>query len=122
MTVLTKESIQELLQKNDKAVAHALVVLFKNQTATEQNSESTINRNGEGFRPAHARVGTSMANFYMSRNFLTPKQVAYWRRPMKDGNSRIGIYWRQLIVAAKAKAKAAAASAKDASYAQYTGE
>ena len=102
--MLNKETIVSLLMQNDKAVARALVVLNANQTSTEQRSESTINRNGEGFRPAHARVGTSMANFYMARGYLTAKQVEYWRRPMKCGNSRIGIYWRQLVIAAEKKA------------------
>ena len=104
-TALTKEVISALLKTNDKAVARALVVLYRNQTASEQSSESTINRNGEGFRPAHARMGSSMATFYLARGYLTPKQVAYWRKPMACGNSRIEIYWRQLAIAAEAKAK-----------------
>lgn len=102
-TTLTKESIQMLLTSNDKAVGRALIVLFNNQTASEQSTESTINRNGKGFRPCHARMGTSMAQFFMTRGYLTAKQVAYWRKPMADGNSRIGIYWSQLIEAAKSK-------------------
>lgn len=104
--MLNKETIVKLLSENDKAVAHALVVLLKNQTATEVQSESTINRNGQGFRPCHARLGTSMAEFYLNRNFLSPKQVAYWRKPMACGNMRIAVYWRQLAEAAAAKAAA----------------
>lgn len=101
--MLSKEATVKLLETNDKAVAHALVVLYKNQTADEQRTEDTKYRNGEGFRPCHARVGTSMATFYLNRGFLTAKQVAYWRRAMKDGNTRIGIYWKQLAIAAEAK-------------------
>ena len=104
--MLSKEVIVKLLQENDLAVARALVVLYNNQTSTEQSSESTINRNGQGFRPAHARMGTSMAEFYLKKGYLSPKQVAYWRKPMADGNSKIGIYWRQLAEAAAAKAAA----------------
>jgi hypothetical protein len=104
--LLTRESITNLLATNDKAVARALVVLNNNQTLTEQSSEATINRNGMGFRPCHARMGTNMANFYKKAGFLTTKQVAYWRKPMKDGNMKIAIYWKQLVAAAQAKAAA----------------
>jgi len=101
--MLSKDAIVRLLETNDKAVARALVVLYNNQTSSEQASEETRFRNGEGFRPCHARVGTSMATFYMSRNFLTLKQIAYWRHKMKCGNMRISVYWKQLALAAEAK-------------------
>jgi hypothetical protein len=102
--MLSKETIVSLLLNNDKAIARALVVLNQHQTASEQASESTILHNGEGFRPCHARMGTSMATFFQRRGFLSPKQIAYWRKPMSDGNTRIGIYWKQLALAAEQKA------------------
>ena len=101
--MLNKDTISKLLLTNDKAVARALVVLNNNQTATEQNSQATINRNGMGFRPCHARMGTSMATFYQARGFLTAKQIAYWRMKDKAGNMRIEIYWKQLVDAANKK-------------------
>lgn len=106
--MLTKDKIVHLLKTNDQALARALVVLNRNQTVSEQNSQSTINRNGEGFRPCHARMGTSMAEFFTKRGYLSPKQLAYWRVVMKDGNMRIAIYWRQLVEAAEAKQAAKA--------------
>ena len=69
--MLNKEQIVKLLATNDKAVARALVVVNGNQTANERSAEATINRNGEGFRPCHARMGTSMAQFYEKRGYLT---------------------------------------------------
>jgi hypothetical protein len=102
--MMTKNEIVRLLETNDKAIAHALVVLYKNQTLNEQRSETTINRNGEGFRPCHARMGTSMAEFYQKRGFLSSKQVAYWRVKDKNGDMRLSIYWRQLAEAAEVKA------------------
>lgn len=114
MTIpLTKESIQALLLRNDKAVARALLVLNANQTSFEQASESTINRNGMGFRPCHARMGTSMAQFFTLRGYLTPKQVEYWRKPMACGNTKIGIYWKQLVVAANAKKEVVVAETEE---------
>ena len=106
--MLNKEQIVKLLATNDKAVARALVVVNGNQTANERSAEATINRNGEGFRPCHARMGTSMAQFYEKRGYLTEKQVAYWRKTDKTGAMRIAIYWRQLAEAAELKGKSAA--------------
>ena len=100
---LTRESIVNLLSTNDKAVARALVVLKNNQTADERTSETTRHANGMGFRPAHARMGTSMATFYEKFGKLSEKQIAYWRAKDVKGNMRIAIYWRQLIEAANNK-------------------
>lgn len=100
----TVESIRTLLATNDLAVGRALIVLRNRQTADEQSSETTKHLNGRGFRPCHARMGTSMASFFERRGYLTTKQVNYWRAKMADGNSRIEIYARQLLEEAAAKA------------------
>ena len=100
----TKETLQTLLEKNDKAVCRALVVLNNRQNVEEQLQQATKYLNGRGFRPAHARMGTSMAEFFSKRGYLTPKQISYWRATDKRGNSRIGIYWRQLLEEVETKA------------------
>lgn len=97
MNKLTKAQIVAMLEQNDKWVARALVVLHERQTSSEQSSEVTINRNNRGFRPCHARMGSSMAKFFTKRGYLTPKQIAYWRARDKQGNMRIGIYAGQLL-------------------------
>ncbi len=106
----TVDSIKNLLATNDRAVGRALIVLRNRQTEDEQRSETTRHLNGRGFRPCHARMGTSMADFFQRRGYLTEKQINYWRAKMADGNSRIEIYARQLLeeAAAKASAKQAA--------------
>ena len=104
---LTGTDIVNLLRTNDKAIARALIVLKDRQTADEQASESTRHLNGRGFRPCHARMGVSMAKFYERNGYLSPKQLAYWRKEGKEG-MRIAIYWRQLLEAAKEKAARAA--------------
>lgn len=109
-TMLTKQALVALLQTNDRAVGRALLVVNANQTRDEQVQQDTKYRNGEGFRPCHARMGTSMAQFYAARGYLTPKQVAYWRKTDRSGEMRIGIYWRQLAEAAEAKAALRAAA------------
>ena len=89
---LQKAYIVNLLATKDKAIARALIVLKNNQTADECIQEATTHHNGRGFRPCHARMGTSMALFYERTNFLTPKQIAYWRKLDENGNMRIAIY------------------------------
>jgi len=103
---LTGTDIVNLLRRSDKAVARALLVLHANQTSSEQVAEQTRLHNGVGFRPCHARMGSSMAKFYLRNGYLSPKQIAYWRREGKEG-MRISIYWRQLLAAAHRKAEAA---------------
>ena len=100
----TIDSIKHLLATNDKAIGRALVVLTARQTADERSTETTKHLNGRGFRPCHARVGQSMAQFFQNRGFITAKQAAYWRKPMACGNPRIAIYARQLLEQAELNA------------------
>ena len=92
-----KQYIIDLLRRSDKAIARALVVLTERQTNDEKDIQQTKYSNGKGFRPCHARMGTSMASFYQSRGFLSQKQINYWRHQMKDGKMRIEIYANQLL-------------------------
>ncbi len=93
----TKEKIVDLLRNNDVAVGRALSRLTKNQTYDERQSENTKHNNGIGFRPCHARLGTSMGKFFDRNGYLTEKQIAYWRRCEKNGKMRIEIYANQLL-------------------------
>jgi hypothetical protein len=102
---MNKDIIVNLLKTNDKAVARAIVVLNERQTATEQASEFTINNNGVGFTPADAHMGTSMAKFFLRNGYLSPKQIAYWRKPNVKGVPRICKYAGQLLDIALTKAK-----------------
>lgn len=106
--MLNKDTIVKLLATNSKAVARALVLLNNRQTTDEQASENTRYLNGRGFRPCHARMGTSMAKFFERNGYLSPKQLAYWRVRDKTGSMRIGIYWAQLLEEAEIKQKKAA--------------
>lgn len=103
---MNKLLIQELLNTNDKAVARAVFVLNERQTHSEQSSEHTINDNGVGFTPADARMGTSMAKFVARNGYLSPKQIAYWRKPNVRGVPRINKYAGQLAEIAAEKAAA----------------
>lgn len=105
--MVTKFEIINLLKTRDAAVARALVVLNERQTADEQVQEGTKYQNGRGFRPCHARMGTSMAKFFLRNGYLTPKQINYWRALQKDGKMRIEIYAGQLLEVSSEKARKA---------------
>lgn len=92
-----RDSIIALLASNDQAVGRALIRLADRQTADERVEENTKHRNGRGFKPCHARMGTSMAEAFAKYGRLTPKQVAYWRVKDANGSMRIGCYTRQLL-------------------------
>lgn len=118
---LDKPGMVQLLSTNDNAVIRALMVLHDRQTHDEQSSHATRHLNGRGFKPCHARMGSSMAKFAQRTGFLTPKQLAYWRRPDASGSPRIACYWAQLAEAAKEKAaKKALDNTTSASYAEHT--
>ena len=108
--IATKETILQVLQRKDHigmhAVGRALVHIYNRQTATEQSCERTIELNGVGFTGVDGEIGASMAQFYINRQYLTPKQVAYWQRPHgKSGSTKIGKYWKQLLEEANKKMK-----------------
>lgn len=88
--VWNKKSVQDLLGKSDEAVKRALVHLYNRQTDSEQAIEDTKFRNDIGFTAADAPRLTSIAKFYLSRKFLSPKQVSLVRR-------RIFKYWKQML-------------------------
>ena len=58
--IWNKESIKDLLVANEPALKKALLVVYANQTAVEQSSERTIERNGVGLagrRSSSRRTG-----------------------------------------------------------------
>lgn len=108
MTIVTKDSLQALLNKGGAvtmhAVGRALVVLYDNQLQDEKNASTTIVNNGIGFTGADARKGSIAARTYLKYKQLQPWQVEMWLQKNSKGYSRIAKYHRQLNIAAEAKA------------------
>lgn len=102
---LTADMIREKLLTDDRWLARALVALNERQTWDERRDETTRYHNEQGFRPMHAKRGTSMARFYQQRGYLTPRQTAFWRTATASGKTRIEIYATQLLKIAKEKSK-----------------
>jgi len=91
-----KGSIQELLDNNDIAAVRALMLVYRNQTSSEQMAEETIINNGIGFTGADGRWLSILAGAYMKYGRLSPKQMAHVHH-------RVRKYWNQVLVGIKNK-------------------
>ena len=84
------EQLRQRLASNDRWALRALLRIYQNQTADEQNSESPIERNGIGFTGPDAEILTSFARQYQRRGCLSDRQMIILRR-------RIPAYARQIV-------------------------
>lgn len=80
--VWKKDEIKELLETSDKLAIRGLLRIFQLQTADEQESEYTKHINGVGFTGVDGEILSSMAKFFKSRNYLSPKQMEIVRKRM----------------------------------------
>ena len=101
--MLTKTDLIKKLLTDDRWLCRALVAIAARQTADERAQEVTKYHNNKGFRPCHAKRGTSMAAFYQKTGFLTPKQKAWWRASTHKSGPRIAVYATQLLKVASEK-------------------
>ena len=67
----TRESIRALLQRSDKAVERAMVVLHERQTCDEKAASVTRHTNQRGFSAAHAHRGSYYARWVNGGRHLT---------------------------------------------------
>ena len=88
--IWSKETIQELLDKNDEAVYRAMLQIYDRQTADEQKYQDTHIYNSVGFTGPDAEIMSSFTESYKKWNKLTPKQMVIARKKMKK-------YWKQLL-------------------------
>lgn len=92
----TLETIRDLLDRSDKAVERALVVLYARQTADEQATGTTREHNGQGFNGTDAELLSSFAQQIERGRSLTERQLFYARKKVRK-------YARQLLEEALAK-------------------
>ena len=85
-----KGAVCRLLESSNKAVARAVLVVYRNQTEYEKVCQSTQEDNGVGFSGVDAEILSSFAEFYLQHRFLTPRQIAIARNKVKK-------YWRQIL-------------------------
>lgn len=96
MRVWNKESIQDLLARNDIAVAKAIVAIYGNQTDGEQKAGGTKQRNGLGFGLFDDKLFSDMAKVVLSGGTLSQSRIEYAR------TKGIAKYWKQLVDIANA--------------------
>lgn len=114
--LVTKDSLKKMLDDADEVllqhiIGRALLVLFKNQTQTEQVLNQTEEDNGIGFTGADARGGSLCAKSYLRKKRLEDWQVKRWMKLGSNGYPRICKYHKQLNDAAINKAIAKSAKA-----------
>jgi hypothetical protein len=94
MEFTSKESLvmalKQQISTRDNQALKALVTVFNNQTEDEQMAEDVRVYNNVGFTPFDAEFMTSLAKQYISKNYLSPKQLSYVKKVMPK-------YARQLI-------------------------
>jgi hypothetical protein len=94
MKKITKKAIMSFLKaklsSDEKWAVRAMVRIYtENQTAEEQNASVTIEDNGIGFSGADAEILSSFSQQYISRGWLSPKQMAFVHKLMPK-------YWGQV--------------------------
>ena len=91
---VTKKAIREYVRAklgtDSRWALKALVVVYGNQTADEQASQSTHNLNGEGFTGVDGEILSSFAEQYKRWNRLSQKQMTLLLKKMPK-------YWKQII-------------------------
>lgn len=103
--IVTKQSLANMINgpRQVEVIGRALVVLFNNQTRTEQSINTTQEHNMIGFTGADARQGSISAKYFLRHKTLQDWQVQMWTKQNSKGTARIAKYWRQLDQAAHAK-------------------
>jgi len=76
----TKETIKELLIRNDQAVARGIMAFFALQTADEQQAESTNKNNGVGFNGSDAPILSSFAKQLQNGRTMSDRQMELARK------------------------------------------
>lgn len=78
----TKEFIRNALAVNDTWLLRGLVAIYNKQTEDEQSNGTTSHDNGIGFNGVDAFILTSIAQQFISRGFVSPKQKDIVRKKM----------------------------------------
>ena len=74
------EKLRKQIEDKDATAIHTLLFVYDKQVADEKRSESVRYHNGVGFKPQDAKMGSSLATWYKSKKFFTPKQMIAVKR------------------------------------------
>ena len=96
---VTKSTIKAQIASSDAFVLQCLAVMYSRQTAHEQETKSTLNRNRAGFMSSHAVKGTTLA-VKAAGEGLTSEET-------EDARALVSRYTKQLAAHFRAEAIAA---------------
>ena len=74
---MTKNQIKERLSSDAAFRSQAMVILYTLQTAHEQSTDSTLNRNRQGFMSSHAVNGSRIARKIQCGEEILPEDQAH---------------------------------------------
>lgn len=80
--IWTRESIQQLLLSNDKALVRGLIQIYHRQTFSERSAADATVQNGEGFTVGDARKLTKFAETCLNLRPLTEAEMRELRNRM----------------------------------------
>lgn len=115
MTIVSKDSFQQMLDKAEASDPHllvhilgrALVVLFKRQTVAERQVNTVNVDNGIGFTGADGKSGCIGAKYYIKHGSLPDWVIDKWMARNPKNVYRIVKYHKQLNEAAVERKMAA---------------
>ncbi len=81
-------------ETNPEWLVRGMVAIWKRQTTDEQQSQQTKHANARGFNGTDAAILTSFVSQWMTKDWLSPKQLFLARKKMVK-------YARQLVLAAR---------------------
>jgi hypothetical protein len=87
--VWNSETIKELLEKNDRAVARAILAIYQLQTQDEKSDHTTKHSNRVGFSASDAKKGSYYATW-----LLSGKNLSGWHL---DNARKIAIKYREQL-------------------------
>jgi len=110
-------AIRKQIQDDNEFTVGALLTLYDQQTRTEKNAYTTLNNNLAGFNAVDAKILTDIANFYLTRGFLSPKQIKLVRtKLMKYSQQLVHYNIKKMPLKAPAEAKKPKKKGQQAKY------
>jgi SNF2 family DNA or RNA helicase len=84
-----RTAIHNMMDDSDAFTIGCLLYIHSFQTAAEQDWKSTEEENGVGFNKIDAGPMSDISEFYLSKGFLTEKQISFVRRTIKKYHSQL---------------------------------
>lgn len=74
------EKLRKQIADKDSTAIHTLMFVYERQVDDEQRQETVKYRNGVGFKPQDAKIGSSFVKWYKDKGFFTTKQMSAVKR------------------------------------------